>query len=152
MSQNLYRIYLKEGKTSLKSTIITNREELTERVPFTPEENPVVRGGKLNSETIVNYLLDHIDEMCDLDKMASFFGMSKSYLTRRTKELTGYSTQILHERLKIEQAKNLIKSGKMKMNDISTRLGFSNPNYFSNVFKKVTGMRPTEFAEFQKRV
>ena len=78
---------------------------------------------------------------------AGHFGMSKSYLTRRTKELTGYSTQTLHERLKIEQAKNLIKSGKMKMNDIASRLGFSNPNYFSNVFKKVTGLRPTEFLE-----
>ena len=120
-------------------------------MPISPEENPAVRGGKLDSKKIVDYLLDHIEEMCDLDKMASFFGMSKSYLTRRTKELTGYSTQTLHERLKIEQAKSLIKSGKMKMNDISTRLGFSNPNYFSNVFKKVTGMRPTEFAEFQKR-
>ena len=150
LSQNIYRIYLKEGKTK-SHALLTDREELAEKVPISPEENPAVRGGKLDSKKIVDYLLDHIEEMCDLDKMASFFGMSKSYLTRRTKELTGYSTQTLHERLKIEQAKSLIKSGKMKMNDISTRLGFSNPNYFSNVFKKVTGMRPTEFAEFQKR-
>ncbi|WP_407425586.1 helix-turn-helix domain-containing protein [Treponema sp.] len=35
------------------------------------------------------------------------------------------------------------------MNDIAARLGFSNPNYFSNVFKKVTGLRPTEFIEKQ---
>ena len=147
LSQNLYRIFVKEGKTEQKSLLIANREELAESVPITPEENPIVHGGKLNAQSIVDYLLDHIDEMCDLDKMSSYFGLSKSYLTRRTKELTGYPTQILHERLKIEQAKNLIKSGKMKMNDIALRLGFSNPNYFSNVFKKVTGMRPTEFAE-----
>lgn len=146
LSQNLYRIYLKEGKSKSKSAIMPDREKITENVGFSPEENPVVKGGKLSTQNIVDYLLDHIEEMCDLDKMASFFGMSKSYLTRRCKELTGYPVQTLHERLKIEHAKNLIKSGKMKMNDIATRLGFSNPNYFSNVFKKVTGMRPTEFA------
>ena len=151
LSQNLYRIYLKEGKTATRTRLVPDREKLTESVPFSPEENPVVKGGKLTAQNIVDYLLDHIDEMCDLEKMAQFFGMSKSYLTRRTKELTGYSTQILHERLKIEQAKNLIKSGKMKMNDIALRLGFSNPNYFSNVFKKVTGLRPTEFAQQCKK-
>lgn len=151
LSQNLYRIYLKEGKSKSKSVISPNREELTERVHVAPNEHPAVKGGKLNAQGIVDYLLDHIDEMCDLDKMANFFGMSKNYLTRRCKELTGYPAQTLHERLKIEHAKNLIKSGKMKMNDLSTRLGFSNPNYFSNVFKKVTGMRPTEFAEEQKK-
>ncbi len=146
LSQNLYRIFKLEGKEKTHGTIITNREELTEKISMSPEENPQVKGGKLDSQSIVDYLLDHIDEMCDLDKMASYFGMSKSYLTRRTKELTGYSTQTLHERLKIEHAKQLIKSGKMKMNDIASRLGFSNPNYFSNVFKKVTGVRPTEYA------
>ena len=150
LGENLYRIYKKEGKLSPKKPLVQDREKLAEKLRFTPEENPLVKGGKLDAESIVDYLLDHIDEMCDLDKMAAFFGMSKSYLTRRTKELTGYPAQVLHERLKIEQAKNLIKSGKMKMNDISQSLGFSNPNYFSNVFKKVTGMRPTEFAEKMK--
>ena len=147
LAQNIYRIYQKEQKTGSRTLLLTDREKLTQNVPISPEESPLVHGGKLNAQAIVDYLLDHIDEMCDLDKMASHFGMSKSYLTRRTKELTGYSTQTLHERLKIEQAKNLIKSGKMKMNDIASRLGFSNPNYFSNVFKKVTGLRPTEFLE-----
>lgn len=150
LSQNLYRIYLKEGKTKPNGVLLSNRRELVEKVPISPEEDSQI-GGKLSGEAIVDYLLDHIDESCDLDKMAVFFGMSKSYLARRVRELTGYSTQTLHERLKIEQAKNLIKSGNMKMNDIAARLGFSNPNYFSNVFKKVTGIRPTEFAEFQKR-
>ena len=151
LSQNIHRVYIKEGKTQTHTLLLGNREELAEKVQLTPEEKPAVRGGKLDSDKIISYLLDHIEEMCNVNKMASYFGMSKSYLTRRTKELTGYSIQTLHERLKIEQAKNLIKSGKMKMNDISSHLGFSNPNYFSNVFKKVTGMRPTEFAEFQKR-
>ena len=146
LSQNLYRIYVKEGKTK-PNTLITNRDELIEKVPITTEESSSSLKGKLTGEAVVDYLLDHIDEACDLDKMANFFGMSKSYLVRRVRELTGYTTQTLHERLKIEQAKKLIKSGKMKMNDIASRLGFSNPNYFSNVFKKVTGMRPTQFAQ-----
>lgn len=152
LSQNLYRLYKKEGKTKHSQILVTERQHLTSQIEIEPEENPRTKNGKLTADKIIDYLLDHIGEMCDLEKMSVFFGMSKSYLTRRTKELTGHSTQVLHERLKIEQAKNLIKSGKMKMNDISAMLGFSNPNYFSNVFKKVTGIRPTEYAEqFEER-
>lgn len=89
--------------------------------------------------------------MCDLDKMAATLQMSKSHLTRRVRALTGYSVQPLHELLKIEQAKDLIKSSKLHINDISARLGYTNPNYFSNVFKKVTGLSPVKWAESNRR-
>ena len=140
LSQTLYNLYAQEGKTKPHALIITNREKLTQAVHI--EETVSTRHSKLDAQRVMDYLLDHLDEMTDLDKMAAYFGLSKSHLTRRCRELTGYSVQVLHERLKMEQAKDLIKSGKMKMNDIASRLGFSNPNYFSNVFKKVTGLSP----------
>ena len=146
LSQTLYNIYLKEGKTKSHALVITNREELTKNIINIEEPLPV-RYSKLNAKALADYLLDHLDEMTDLDKMAAFFGMSKSHLVRRSRELTGYSVQVLHERFKIEQAKDLIKSGKMKMRDIAGRLGFSNPNYFSSVFKKETGLSPLAWAQ-----
>ena len=150
LSQTLYNIYLKEGKTKSHALVITNREELTKNIINIEEPLPV-RYSKLNAKALADYLLDHLDEMTDLDKMAAFFGMSKSHLVRRSRELTGYSVQVLHERFKIEQAKDLIKSGKMKMRDIAGRLGFSNPNYFSSVFKKETGLSPLAWAQRNRR-
>ena len=149
LSQTLYKIYVREGKTKPHALIVTDREKLTKAVNI--EKTEPIRRSKLDAKSVTDYLIDHLDEMSDLDKMAAFFGLSKSHLTRRCKELTGYSVQTLHERLKIEQAKDLIKSGKMKMNDISVRLGFSNPNYFSNVFKKVTGLSPVAWAQRNNR-
>ena len=145
LSQCIYKIYKKEGKSRPFSLVVANRQKLIEKIPIEQEFSEDSQG-KFNSQAIMDYLVDHLDEMCDLDKMAAFFNMSKSHLIRRTRELTGYTAQTLLELLKIEQAKNLIKSGKMKMNDIAKRLGFSNPNYFSNVFLKVTGSRPSEWA------
>ncbi len=150
LSQTLYGLYKKEGKTKSHALVITNREALTKNI-ITIEESTPVRYSKLHARDLTDYLLDHLDEMTDLDKMAAFFGLSKSHLVRRSKELTGYSVQVLHERLKIEQAKDLIRSGKMKMRDIALRLGFSNPNYFSNVFKKETGLSPVAWAERNRR-
>ena len=150
LSQTLFNLYAKESKTKSHALIITDRQKLTNAVHI--EETAPVRHSKLDAKRVTDYLLDHLDEMTDLDKMAASFSLSKSHLTRRCRELTGYSVQTLHERLKIEQAKDLIKSGKMKMNDISIRLGFSNPNYFSNVFKKVTGLSPVAWAERNRKL
>ncbi|MBQ7159721.1 MAG: substrate-binding domain-containing protein [Treponema sp.] len=149
VSQTLYNLYTKEGKTKSHTLVITDRDKLKNAINI--EENESTRRSKLDTKSVTDYLIDHLDEMTDLDKMSAYFGLSKSHLTRRCRELTGYSAQVLHEQLKIEQAKDLIKSGTMKMHDIAIRLGFSNPNYFSNVFKKVTGMSPVAWAQRNRR-
>ena len=151
LSQTLYTLYAKEGRQKNHALVVADREKLASKIDLNIEENDSKRGSKLDAKGVTDYLIDHLDEMSDLDKMAAYFGLSKSHLTRRCKELTGYSVQVLHERLKIEQAKDLIRSGNMKMHDIATRLGFSNPNYFSNVFKKVTGLSPLAWAERNRR-
>ena len=74
--------------------------------------------------------------------MASELGMNKTKLIRQTKAATGYTVQVLHEKLKIELAKNLILEDKLTLAEIAERLGFQNSNYFSNVFKKNTGESP----------
>ena len=150
LSQTLYKLYIKEGKTKPLALVITNRTRLAESIPI-PAQNGPVKAGKIQAQDILDYLIDHLDEMCDLDKMAATLQMSKSHLTRRVRALTGYSVQTLHELLKIEQAKDLIKSSKLHINDISARLGYTNPNYFSNVFKKVTGLSPVKWAESNRR-
>ena len=46
---------------------------------------------------------------------------------------------------KIEYAKRLIRENKYNFTEISDRLSFDNPQYFSRVFKRVTGITPTAF-------
>ncbi len=145
LSQTLYKLYLAEGKTKPHALIITDRAKLTKSISLS--QSQAVKPGKLQAKDILDYLIDHLGEMCNLDKMSAHFSLSRSHLTRRVKALTGHSVQSLHEMLKIEQAKDLIKSGNLKMNDIASRLGYANPNYFSNVFKKVTGLSPLSWAE-----
>ena len=96
---------------------------------------------------ITNYLVEHLNEMTDLDKMAAELSVSKSHLVRRAKELTGFTIQTLHEKLKIEQAKTLLQVESLKLGEIANRLGFQNQNYFSSVFKKNTGMSPRAWAK-----
>ena len=84
----------------------------------------------------------NISEKTNLDKIAEHFMVSRSYLSKKTKELTGCSVQELHEKMKIEQAKKMLLSDNFSIFDVTVALGFANQNYFSNVFKKNTGLSP----------
>ena len=49
--------------------------------------------------------------------------------------------------LRVEKAKDLIATNTMYLSDIAPMVGFSDPLYFSRVFKKTTGIPPTEFQQ-----
>ncbi len=102
---------------------------------------------KINSQRIIKYLLNHINEPTDLEKIAQDFNLSISSVIRKSKKLTGHSIQKLHELLKIEKAKLLLKDKELTILEISKLLGYQNQYYFSSVFKKCTGVSPKKWSK-----
>ena len=54
-------------------------------------------------------------------------------------------------RYRIEKACELIRTSNKKMYEIAFLTGFENPQYFSNVFKSVTGMTPKSYMARYKK-
>jgi AraC-like DNA-binding protein len=148
LSHALYSVYVREGRSRLRE-ILLRTEPVTgilakETAPHLPEpDQPHSSSG--DAANIIEYLVDHIDEMTDLERMAADLSISKSTLVRRTRGATGYSVQSLHEMLKIERAKIMLQNGAYKLADIAASLGYQNSCYFSAVFKKNTGMSPRDW-------
>lgn len=67
---------------------------------------------------------------------------SLSTLFSSVENITIEHFTILH---RIERAKELLKYGEMRLNEISYKLGYSSVAHLSNQFKQVTGMTPTRF-------
>ena len=63
----------------------------------------------------------------------------------------GMGIMAYFSKLKIEKAMQLINEGNLSFRTISEQLGFESPEYFSRVFKKQTGMTPTEYAKQQNK-
>ena len=137
---SLHSLYLKEGRTKRHSMFMDTKP--LEKFFSQGAERSATSPGRLTAQQITSYLIDHISEMTSLDKMAADLGVSKSKLVHEAKSVTGYSVQRLHEMLKMEMAKNMLREGRLKLAEIAERLGFQNGNYFSNVFKKNFGESP----------
>ena len=59
-------------------------------------------------------------------------------------------TQFIHLK-KVEEAKLHLEKGQLAITEIALLVGFNDPNYFGKVFKKVTGMTPSQFIRSTKK-
>ena len=69
------------------------------------------------------------------------------HLHRKLKELTNQSTRDLIRNIRLNQAANLLSEGHFNISEVAFAVGFTNAAHFSNVFKELYGMSPTEYMD-----
>lgn len=96
-------------------------------------------------EAAKEYVRENYGEKLTLAAIASKIGISQGYLSSVFKKQTGGNLNDYINQMKIEKAKELLEKHEYMMYEISDMLGFENPYYFSKVFKKLTGITPSEY-------
>ncbi len=96
---------------------------------------------------IKQVLTDHLSGNISLDELAKSIGVSKNTAMRVFRADTGMAITEYFTRRKIEEAIRLICESDFSFRHIAESLGFQSPEYFSRVFKKYTGLSPTEFSK-----
>lgn len=95
---------------------------------------------------VVNYIYRHTGEDISLTQLEEVMGVTESRLTHLFKRVYNISPMQAVRKLKINYAKNLLKIYPNKrVREIAEECGFSSTEYFVTVFKRETGMSPTEF-------
>ncbi|MFC7681386.1 response regulator [Paenibacillus sp. GCM10028914] len=80
-----------------------------------------------------------------LSELADKFHMNYSYLSSYFKQRTNENLTTYINRVRTDKAKQLLHNHGLSVSQISQLTGFSDHNYFSKVFKKMTGMTPVEY-------
>ena len=114
------------------------------------KEEPNVFPSKESMETHLvssakRLIEEKVEEPFRVNDLCVALGYSKSYLSKLFHEQTGETIANFAILQKIKRAKQLIRDGNLNFTQISDKLSFDNPQYFSRVFKRVTGMTPSEF-------
>ena len=76
---------------------------------------------------------------------AEYFSFNKDYFGKLFKQETGMTFNSFYNGFRIEYAKELLTSGRYRINEISELLGFSSVDYFTGVFKRQTGCTPSGY-------
>jgi len=98
-------------------------------------------------QQIANYLDTHYFEDISLIDAATRFHMDPSYLSKLFKTVTSENFIEYLTRKRIEKASELLRDSERKICAISELVGYENQRYFSQVFKKNTGLTPSEYRE-----
>lgn len=97
-----------------------------------------------------DYLSEHYAEAITLSTLSAALGVSVSQLKRVFREQVGQSVISYLTALRISEAKRLIRQGNLNFTQIAERVGIDGIYYFSNLFKKHTGMSPSEYEKSLK--
>jgi two-component system, response regulator YesN len=112
---------------------------LTEPVKAKKEKRDHITG------FVFEYLEKHYNQDVSLDTLADKLGITRSYLSTYFKEKTGIYFVDYVNRVRINIAKELLMNSDIKIQDAAAQVGYQNINSFNRMFKKFTGVTPSEF-------
>lgn len=122
-------------KPIIKTVIVT---EPTEAILKTTTEKFI--------QDVIDLIEKNIDkEYLNVDYLAEEMFMSRATFYRKMEEMFGETPNSFIKQYRLKKALLYIKNGNYSLKQISDRVGFSNPKYFSKCFKSEFGVLPSEY-------
>ena len=109
-----------------------------------PQTPPSTVGSPL-VEAAVGVIQDEFPFLEGVDELAERLEVSAAHLTRVFSKKVGISPGKYITRVRIEYAKLLLQDPDATIAYVAEASGFANANYFSKVFRRETGMSPSEY-------
>ncbi len=105
-----------------------------------------------NDREFVNKLTSIMNQMisnqnADISQLSSLMGMPKNAFYVRCNEALHSTPAAILQDMRIEYAKKLMQEGNNSVKEVSYKVGFNDPKYFSKVFKAKVGLTPSQFLE-----
>jgi AraC family transcriptional regulator len=108
---------------------------------------PRARGGLAGwqQRAVIEFIEENLAENIALAKLAKLIQLSPYHFCRAFKQSFGVPPHRYHTRRRIERAKALLTNPNDSVTNIGMAIGFSETSSFTAVFRKVTGMTPTDY-------
>lgn len=144
-SQQLIKIHLEYFLIHLLrkySNPIVLRKKLPAAIP---------KATKSKSDTeifnrVVDYLEAHLSTHVTIEQICKDNLIGRSQLQKIFREKVDLGIIEYFSKMKIDAAKQMIRTNRMNFTQISEQLGYTSIHYFSRQFKKITSMTPSEYA------
>lgn len=102
---------------------------------------------KINSIIIhaKNYISENYEKEITLEEVSKAVAVTPQYFSRLFKKEMGENFIDYLTKIRIDMAKKLMKNSNLSIKEICFNVGYSDPNYFSSIFKKIEKMSPSVY-------
>jgi len=132
-------------------SVIDNIEEINlaaekalEKFLHAVQENSATKN-RIAIQGIKIYIRNNYYKNLTLDEIANSVFLSPSYASRIFKENQGITITDYMSKVKLEEAKKMLRNPEYKIDYIAETLGYNDASYFSKVFRRKEGMSPTQY-------
>jgi AraC-like DNA-binding protein len=91
-----------------------------------------------------------VDQSINFEQLARDLGTGYSSFRHEFKRYVGLSPKQYHLQLRISKAKNLLTNTALAVKQVASLLNFESPYYFMKLFKRKTGMSPTQWRQYSR--
>ncbi len=138
-----------ELKVRIKNLIEQRRrlhEHFRKETIFSPDDKNITSVDKKLLQKIVKVINEHIsDSLFSVDVCADELAMGRTTLHKKVMALVGEPPSDLIKRIRLSKAGLLLKNKAGNISEIALEVGFNNPAYFSECFKKQFGLTPSQY-------
>ena len=122
------------------------RDKFSKELIIKPADIAVTSVDAIFVQKAIDIVDKHIsDPGFGSEEFCKEIGMSRSQLHRKLKALTSQPASEFIRTLRLKRAANLLKDTKLSVEEISFRVGFNSPAYFTKCFKTLFSKTPSEF-------
>lgn len=108
-------------------------------------DEPSAGRGDWMIQNAIAYIEEHYESKITQQEISEMLGISTGYFSSLFSQKMGKTFSDYVNWVKIRHAQKLLEEHQYMIYEVAEMLGFENAYYFSRVFKKVTGMTPTEY-------
>lgn len=118
------------------------------------EENVIKEIDVDNSliQEVATFIYDNFDKDVYLDEVAEKFNISRSYLSKKFKSITGVGFKEYLVNVRIKHACRLLLETDKSITDIAFLCGFNDSNYFGDAFRHIKGLSPNKYRKNKETV
>ena len=117
----------------------------TENLPKEVQETPGLNLDQEFLKKITQLVKKNLGKEFNVDDLCTEMGMSRSSLYNKVKALTDHSPSDFVRQIRMTEAATLLQSKKYTVAEVSDMMGYSDPKYFTDIFKKHYGMTPSAY-------
>lgn len=96
------------------------------------------------------FIQQHYQEALRLEDVSSAVGFNATYFSAMFKKETGQNFMDYLTELRMNKAKELLCSDENSVQDVADQIGYRDLKYFSRLFKKTTGISPSEYKKLYR--
>ncbi|GIP52653.1 response regulator [Paenibacillus vini] len=110
-------------------------------------QHQVMVGGISPVQSAISYIHDHLGQSLSLNQVAGHVHMNPNYFSAMFKRETGQNYIEFVTRAKLQRAMAMLRETTAKISEIANGIGYEDLKYFNRLFKKFTGLTPSEYRE-----